>query len=313
MKYRRLGRTNLIVSEVSLGTVELGMNYGIPIDNNHIRPMEDDASRLLNCALDLGINFIDTARSYGTSEKVIGNTFGYYSRNKCIIATKVHHFQGEHRSGKALYEHIETSVEESLRALRRGFIDILYAHSIPVEIIKRGEVTRILSDLQRRGFVRFIGVTTYGEEAALAAIHDGRYDVIQVAYNPIDRLMEDHVMSEAQAHDIGIVVRSVLQRGAITSRYHQMPESLSELRKTIGKLDKLCDDYNIGSLPELAFRFVLRNQTIASALVGTARMNELEEVIDYSERGWLLPFLVDSIKQINLQDRDQLMLKGWSV
>ena len=69
---RRLGRTGLSVSSISLGTVELGMDYGVPVDGQHRRPPAEAAGRLLNQALDLGVNFIDTARAYGASEEVIG-------------------------------------------------------------------------------------------------------------------------------------------------------------------------------------------------------------------------------------------------
>ena len=72
MNYRRLGRTGLQVSEISLGTVELGLDYGVPVAGEHLRPSEENAARLLNRALDIGVNFIDTARGYGISEEVIG-------------------------------------------------------------------------------------------------------------------------------------------------------------------------------------------------------------------------------------------------
>ena len=65
MNYRRLGRTNLQVSEISLGTVEIGLDYGIPIEGDQLRPAEADAAHLLHGALDLGVNLIDTARAYG--------------------------------------------------------------------------------------------------------------------------------------------------------------------------------------------------------------------------------------------------------
>jgi len=72
MRYRTLGRTGLQVSEIGLGTVELGLNYGMPVAGEHLRPSEEHAARLLNRALDLGVTFVDTARAYGASEEVIG-------------------------------------------------------------------------------------------------------------------------------------------------------------------------------------------------------------------------------------------------
>ena len=81
MNYRQLGRTGLQVSEIGLGTVELGLDYGVPIDGEHLRPPEEQAAHLLNRALDRGVNFVDTARAYGASEEVIGTRSKAGGRN----------------------------------------------------------------------------------------------------------------------------------------------------------------------------------------------------------------------------------------
>ena len=88
MNYRRLGRTGLRVSEIGLGTVELGLDYGVPVAGEHLRPPEEHAARLLNRALDLGVNFIDTARAYGASEEIIGRALKG-RRNEYILASKL--------------------------------------------------------------------------------------------------------------------------------------------------------------------------------------------------------------------------------
>lgn len=101
MNYRRLGRTNLQVSEISLGTVELGMDYGIPVQGEQRRPSEADAARTLNCALDLGVNLIDTARAYGNSEAIIGRALKS-RRNEYILATKIASLSWEGYTGREL-------------------------------------------------------------------------------------------------------------------------------------------------------------------------------------------------------------------
>ena len=87
LRRRRLGRTSLQVSEIALGTVELGLDYGIP-SGDHVRPNEAAAARLLHRALDLGINLIDTARAYGDSEAIIGQAL-HDRRDEIILASKV--------------------------------------------------------------------------------------------------------------------------------------------------------------------------------------------------------------------------------
>ena len=77
MRYRQLGQTNLQVSEIALGGVEIGLDYGIPVPGEHERPPEEDAIRLLQRAVDLGVNLIDTARTYGASESLIGHSLAH--------------------------------------------------------------------------------------------------------------------------------------------------------------------------------------------------------------------------------------------
>ncbi|HIL69018.1 MAG TPA: aldo/keto reductase, partial [Verrucomicrobia bacterium] len=108
MNYRRLGRANLQVSEVSLGTVELEMDYGIPVQGEQRRPSESEAVKLLNAAVDRGINFIDTARVYGESEAIVGRALKS-RRNEIILATKVDHTRQERDTVGALRKRVETS------------------------------------------------------------------------------------------------------------------------------------------------------------------------------------------------------------
>ena len=145
MKRRRLGRTDLDVSEISLGTVELGLPYGIPEAGRLVQPDEAAAARLLNKALDLGINFIDTARLYGTAEEIIGRALRG-RRSEYFLASKVPNFAAENLTGHALRERVFASVEESLRLLQTDVIDVMMIHSAPVEVIERGEIMAALED-----------------------------------------------------------------------------------------------------------------------------------------------------------------------
>lgn len=87
MRYRQLGQTNLQVSEIALGGVEIGLDYGIPVPGEHERPPEEDAIRLLQRAVDLGVNLIDTARTYGASESLIGHSLAH-RRGDYFLVTK---------------------------------------------------------------------------------------------------------------------------------------------------------------------------------------------------------------------------------
>ena len=156
MNYRRLGRTNLQVSEISLGTVELGMDYGIPAQGAHRRPSGADAARLLNRALDLGVNLIDTAQAYGESEVIIGQALKS-RRDEYILATKIGSLSWEGYTGAALRKRVEASITESLGALQTDIIDLLYIHNATPELIQQGEIVEIMERVRQAGHARFIG------------------------------------------------------------------------------------------------------------------------------------------------------------
>jgi 1-deoxyxylulose-5-phosphate synthase len=310
MNYRRLGRTGLEVSEISLGTVEIGLDYGVPVAGEHLRPPEEHAARLLNRALDLGVNFIDTARAYGASEEVIGRALKG-RRNAYILASKLAPIHEEGQSDGKLREQVKASIAESLRMLQTDVIDLLQLHWAPVDVITSGRVLAAVKEAQVAGFVRFIGASTYGEEAPLAVlISGGGYDTLQVAYNLADRTLEEQVLPRAQQQDVGVIVRSVLLRGVLTHRFTLLPDQLADLRSAIAQLSRLADAERC-SLPEMAYRFVLANPAVATALVGTARTEELEAALTYASEGTLAPALITAIRQVTVSDRNQLIPSTW--
>jgi aryl-alcohol dehydrogenase-like predicted oxidoreductase len=308
MNYRRLGRTNLQVSEISLGTVELGMDYGIPVQGEQRRPSEADAARTLNCALDLGINLIDTARAYEESEAIIGRALKS-RRNEYILATKISSLSWEGYTGVELQKQVEASITESLRALQTDIIDLLYIHNATPELIQCGEIVEIMQRAQQAGYVRFIGATTYGEAAPLAVLKDGHFDCVQVAYNLLDRQFEERVLPLAKENDVGLVIRSVLLKGALTYRYPHLPEELRELRTAVEQVNSLCGDQD-SSLPELAYRFVLAQSAVSTALVGTSRVPELQEIVSFAGHRALPQELLKDIREI-IVSPDQLNPGTW--
>ncbi len=308
MNYRRLGRTELQVSEISLGTVELGMDYGIPVRGEHLQPSEADAARTLNCALDLGVNLIDTARAYGESEAIIGRVLKS-RRAEYILATKIGSLSWEGYTGRELREQMEASITESLRTLQTNIIDLLYIHNATPELIQRGEIVEIMQRAQEAGYARFIGTTTYGEVAPLAVLKDGRFDCVQVAYNLLDRQFEERVLPLAKANDIGVIVRSVLLKGALTYRYTHLPEELCELRTAVEGINSLCSAQD-SSLPELAYRFVLAHPAVSTALVGTGRVHELEAIVSFAGCDAFPSELLSDIREISVSP-DQLNPGTW--
>ena len=320
MRFRTLGRTGLRVSEIGLGTVEIGLEYGIPVDGRRTRrPSVQDAERLLHRALDLGVNFIDTAPSYGESEAIIGRALGG-RRQEYVLASKVPAGDRGRLGHKALQARIEASIARSLRALATDVFDVVQIHNAPTDVIRDGEVLAILQDCRRRGSVRFIGVTTYGEEASLAALEAGGYDCLQIAYNVLDRQPEERVLPLAREKGVAIIARSVLLKGALSYRCASLPPELLELKLAIGRLGSLLAGggeasaaVGIGRLPEVAYRYALGHPGVSVALVGAGTLDELAAAVGYAALGDLSVAEVAAIRSVTLSPAEQLDPSRWPI
>jgi aryl-alcohol dehydrogenase-like predicted oxidoreductase len=309
MRYRQLGRTEFKISEISLGTVEIGMPYGIAENGNIPIPDESAASRLLNYALDRGINFIDTARAYGESEAIIGRSL-QHRRKEYILASKVLSRHGQNLSEDQTRDLTAISVRESLRLLRTDVIDLMMIHCGASEILPNPVVFDALTALQREGAIRTIGASVYGEEAALAAIEHGGYDCLQIAYNVLDRRPESKVFALVQEKGIGLVARSVLLKGALTKRYRHLPAALAGLKTAIEQVEALAERAGI-SLPELAYRYLASQPLPHTALAGTGSIEELAEVIEFSGRGPLSEIQMTEIRSLPVPDIYYLNPGNW--
>ncbi len=235
MEHRILGRTRLSVSILSLGTVELGIGYGIRKPGQSAYPERSEAVYLLRYAADQGINLFDTAPAYGEGEQLLGEALG--RRHDCYFTTKVSipEEDGKVLSGQPLQVAINGSLEASLKALDRDWLDIVQIHNATADILEQGEIAGVLLRARESGKVRFLGASVYGEEAALAVIRAGSFDVLQLAYNLLDQRMAANIFPAASQANIGVICRSALLKGALTERAKWLPEELAALRQQATK------------------------------------------------------------------------------
>ena len=308
MTVKALGNTSLNCSAIALGTVEIGMDYGIPSGTSSLRPDEAAAARFLNEAVDLGVNFIDTAQVYGRSEELIGEALKG-RRHEYLLATKLVPIGPADLDDESLLRSkVRGSVASSLRLLQTDYVDVIMLHSATLAVIERSEtVLPFLRELREEGRARYIGASVY-EDAGAAAVACGGFDIVQIGYSALDRSPEQAMLPLAKKRGVGVVARSVLLKGALTPRHTSLPEELLPIREAAGQLDLLARQAGI-TLVELAYRYVLSKAVVP--LCGTAHIGELKEVFDYGQRGPLSDDLVAAIRGVQVADRRLLHPGNW--
>src|SRR6476646_2400914 len=295
MKYRKLGNTGLIVSEVALGTMQFGgrMNMG--------NLGQEDTTRMLKLALDRGINFIDTADVYslGESETLVGNALKGV-RTEIVLATKVRLPMSENfnRSG-ATRVNILREVESSLQRLQTDYIDLYQVHgwdsNTPLE-----ETLRTLDDLVRHGKVRYVGLSNFISWQAATAVmlqaHLGleKYVTAQMYYSLVGRGLEYEFQSFAEYHNIGILVWSSLAGGFLAGKYsranpapagtrfaeagHFVPFDKDRSYKVVDELKEVAKRHDT-SPARVALAWVLGRPAVSSVIVAARKPEHLDDNI----------------------------------
>ena len=279
MQYTTLGRTGLRVSRVGLGAggpsrLGTARNAG---------PAETE--RLIGRALDLGVNFIDTARNYGT-EAHIGRALEALGAEDVIVATKVWMYDRADGENPVRRPHTDPrlvieAVDASLRDLRRDRIDLFQYHGVgPAALdIFVERLLPVAERLREQGKVRFIGLTEqpmfdYPQQMATRACASGLWDSVMVQYGIFDQAGDTCAFPPARANGAGVICMSAA-RGALVSE--------EALARTLAKLDAGAPDdlrFLLGEPPgtwaELAFRFAAACEGIDVVLVGTGNPGHLE-------------------------------------
>jgi aryl-alcohol dehydrogenase-like predicted oxidoreductase len=300
MEYRALGKTGYNVSVLSMGGLFI----------SKLGADRDEAYRTVRRALEIGVNYIDTAPGYLDSEEVLGLALRGVTQ-PYILSTKLggrpQPFNPQEKNA------LRRSVEESLRLLGRDTIDILMIHEpdrpgqydwFPDWDYFHGPVTEILAELKTEGVIRFTGLggTTPYELAHI--IKTGGYDVVLTAFN-YSLLWQEamiDVIPAAKSLEMGIVVGSPLQQGALAQVYSDQVEKgarwlSSPRREQFKRLYALVHDLGI-PITELALRFVISNPDISTVLMGAKSVNEVEQNARSVEAGPLSTDVLQEIQDI---------------
>jgi 1-deoxyxylulose-5-phosphate synthase len=308
MKQRELGNTGIKVSEIAFGGVEIGIPYGIGVNSQADMPTDQESGKLLQAALDNGINFFDTARAYGRSESIIGKAFAD-KRERVVICTKCSHLPSEKTAPDKMRALIEFSLEESLSALQTNYIDVYKLHSANLNILKNETVLDTFSKFKKDGIIRATGVSTYTVEETKTAIEQGVWDVIQLSFNLMDQ-RQGLLFDMAAKAGVGIVVRSVLLKGILTDKGRNLHPELHRVADHRNHYQELLEKNN-PTLSTLATKFALSFSQVSSVLVGIDRMAYLQQAIETANGHYLDSRTLAQAKKLAYPDPEFLDLPRW--
>ncbi len=318
MRYRQLGKTDLRLSELSLGTVALGMPYGIGegarSEDGMPPPTDSEAIALIHHAMERGINFFDTARVYGRSEELLGKALRD-RRHKALVATKLtcQNEDGTALADADLAEHMARSLHTSLSLLGREYVDLLLLHSASSDLLENSDAIALLKRFQAQGKARYIGASTYGTVAPQIAIAQGA-DALQVAFNILDQRLTAEVLPCAQAAGTGIIVRSVFLKGALSQRANYLPERLATLRAHSEEVKGTAETLSPPLTREgAALKFVLAQESIATALVGARDIAELEASLSAANSPPWDESTIERFRRLRCDQADLLDPNTWGL
>ena len=292
MQYRQLGTSDLVVSEISLGS---WLTYGVGVE-------AERATACVRRAFEVGINFFDTANAYGrgAAESFLGEVLSGVDRSSYVLATKVYFPMSDKDRGLSA-EQIRKQSEASLRRLRTDYIDLYQCHrydkNTPLE-----ETMEALTEVVRSGKARYIGFSEWTAEqiqAALAIPGVERFVSSQPEYSMLWRKAEQ-IIPLCEREGIGQIVWSPLAQGALTGKYKpgapppadsraassSMGSMMGRFRDdevlaAVQRLRPLADDLGL-TMAQFALAWVLQEENVASAITGASRPDQIDDNVGAS-------------------------------
>lgn len=293
MQYRELGRTGWEVSRISFGAWAIGGTWG--------EVKDDESLAALHRALDLGVNFFDTADVYGDgrSEQLLAKL--HKERSEPFhIATKAGRRLEPHIAAGYNRENLTAFVERSLKNLEVEALDLLQLHCPPTDVFYMPEVFGILDDLVQAGKLRYYGVSVEKVEEALKAIEYPNVQTVQIIFNMFRQRPSDLFFGEAERRKVGILARVPLSSGMLTGKLTRTSTFHEDDHRRFNRQGESFDrgetfsglDYEIGlqaveelrslvhpgmTMAQMALRWILMFPAVTCAIPGAKRPSQVEE------------------------------------
>ncbi|MGI9057924.1 MAG: aldo/keto reductase [Ktedonobacteraceae bacterium] len=293
METRQLGKTAMQVSVLGFG--------GVEIDGTSLA----DVEQLLGSALDAGINVIDTAECYGDSEDLIGRAVAS-RRSDYFLFTKCGHAVGDELPAYPDWDPrlLTASIERSLRRLRTDHVDLLQLHSCSLDVLRKGDVIKVLEKAKREGKTRYIGYSGDNEDARYA-IHTGAFDTLQTSVNIADQQEIDFTIPAARERGMGIIAKRPIAEGVWL---HETLEKNDYAYPYWERLQTLKYDFLAsGSATSIAtaLRFTLSVPGVDVAILGTTSVEHMRQNIAMLSAGNLSSDEFNTIRALWEQRADQ--------
>jgi aryl-alcohol dehydrogenase-like predicted oxidoreductase len=299
VKYRKLGRTDMEVSAISFGAWAIGGTWGEVNDNQSLEA--------LNKALDLGVNFFDTADVYGDgrSERLLAKL--KRERNeKFYIATKAGRRLDPHIAEGYDRKNLTSFVERSLWNLETEALDLLQLHCPPVQVYYMPEVFGILDDLVKEGKLRYYGVSVEKVEEALKAIEYPNVQTVQIIFNMFRHRPSELFFKQAKNRRVGILARVPLASGMLTGKFTKDSKFEDDDHRKFNRNGEDFDkgetfsgvDYNLSlkaveelkaicpegmSMTQFALKWILMFDAVTCTIPGAKRKEQVEENISAAD------------------------------
>ena len=313
MRYRKLGRTGLEISEVGYGAWGIG-------GKQWKGGTDEESVQALRRSFELGLNFIDTALAYGEghSERLVGDVVKS-APHPVLVATKVPPKNrvwpaapGSRIEDVFPYDYIVSCTEESLRNLKTETVDLQQLHVWDPGWVDRDEWKRAFEDLRKAGKIRFCGISIndHQPDSALEVVASGLIDTVQVIYNIFDQTPGRTLFPAVQKHNVGVLARVPFDEGSLTGTITENSEfEGDEFRAFYFRGDRrkqVVERVNAlkaglegvpGALPEIALRFCLTHPAVSTVIPGMRRVRNVESNCGVSETGPLPESVMEKLKK----------------
>jgi len=266
------GKTGFETSRLGVGLSEIGSQLSISD--------QDQASDVLNTALDSGINFLDTSACYGISEQLVGKGISH-RRNDYFLATKAGHVALGYEGEAWTYQTVVDSIDRSLRLLQTDHVDLVQLHSCEIDVLEKGDVIRALQEAEQDGKTRFIGYSG-DNEAAHWAVDSGLFSSLQTSYNLVEqRARTSKLLEKATSKGMGTIIKRPIAGGVWgksrpeagiddAGRYNTPYLVRAKAIRALGDIENEPED---GILTALGY--TLSDPNVSVAIVGTTNPSHM--------------------------------------